>query len=162
MAELGEVSYNLGQFNEKLRQPLPKFQWWEKWRVLGLEPFHHWFGGGVILFLVLFWARLQVPRLFCLCHLLFNNALQSRRELLCYFPVILLENDIELQCKTRARNTIQNFLDCGMWKGERFDKDYEENLAAQISVSGRKGRKDDRKRMKGNFQDDSGCFPDPR
>ena len=35
----------LDKINEKLRPPLPPFQWWKEWRALVRPRVHHWFGG---------------------------------------------------------------------------------------------------------------------
>ena len=49
----------LDKMDEKLRPPLPPFQWWKKWRVFVVAREHHWIGGGVLLFLILFCPRLS-------------------------------------------------------------------------------------------------------
>lgn len=37
--------WRLESLDEKLRSPLPPFQWWKKWCVWGLSPVQHWGGG---------------------------------------------------------------------------------------------------------------------
>ena len=35
----------LDKMDEKLRPPLPPFQWWKKWHVFVVARVHHWIGG---------------------------------------------------------------------------------------------------------------------
>ena len=39
------VTTILDKMDEKLRPPLPPFQWWKKWRVFVVARVHHWIGG---------------------------------------------------------------------------------------------------------------------
>ena len=48
----------LDKLNEKLRPPLLPFQWWIKRCVLAVARVHRWFGGTLVLFLILFCPRL--------------------------------------------------------------------------------------------------------